>query len=71
MVNISISSMVGTVMLFLFYVALNPLITQSLGILLPQLGPMEQLVAKSIPLIILVAIALNMLEDDEPGRVVR
>ena len=71
MVNISISSMVGTVLLLLFYVALNPLITQSLEILLPQLGPMEQLVAKSIPLIILVAIALNMLEDDEPGRVVR
>jgi hypothetical protein len=63
MVKISISDLGGTVVLLIVYVALNPLITTSLEILLPQLGPTESLVARSIPLIILILIALNPLDD--------
>jgi len=63
MVNISVSDLGGTVILLIVYVALNPLITESLNILLPQLGPTESLIARSIPLIILILIALNPIEE--------
>lgn len=70
MVKISISDLGGTVILLLVYVALNPLITESLNILLPQLGPTESLVARSIPLVILILIMLNPL-DRSPVQVRR
>lgn len=63
MVKISVSDLGGTVILLIVYVALNPLITESLNILLPQLGATESLIARSIPLILLILIALNPVEE--------
>jgi biopolymer transport protein ExbD len=66
--KVSLSDIGGTVILLLFFVALNPLITESLNILLPQLGATESLIARSIPLIILFVIASNLLQEDPDLR---
>ena len=63
MVEVSIGDIVGTVVLFVLFVALEPLMTTSLDILLPQLGPTESLIARSIPLVILIVIFLNPLDQ--------
>lgn len=55
----NVSDLGGTVILFLVYIALHPLIEAALNILLPQLGPTESLIARSIPLILLILIAMN------------
>jgi len=70
MVKVSIGDIVGTVILLILFVALQPLMETSLGILLPQLGPTESLIARSIPLVILLVIFLNPL-DDGPVQVRR
>lgn len=62
MVSISISDLVGTVVLFMVYIALDPLMTKSLEIILPSLGPTESMIAKGIPLVILLAIFLNPID---------
>jgi len=66
--KVSLSDIGGTVILLLFFVALNPLITESLNILLPQLGATESLIARSIPLIILFVIASNLLQEEPDLR---
>ena len=63
MVSVSISDLVGTVILFLVYIALDPLMTKSLEIILPSLGPTESMIAKAIPLVILLAIFLNPINN--------
>ena len=68
MVDVDISNMMGTVVLILFYIALNPLINKSLSILLPQLGTTESLIVRSIPLMILFGIAMNLTGDDSPEQ---
>jgi len=67
--RVAIDDLASTVILLLVYVALNPLIQKSLEVLLPQLTGTEALIARAIPLIILVVIALNPLQDE--AQVVR
>jgi len=67
--RVAIDDLASTVLLLLVYVALNPLIQKSLEVLLPQLTGTEALIARAIPLIILVVIALNPLQDE--AQVVR
>lgn len=62
MVSVSVSDLIGTVVLFLVYIALDPLMTKSLEIVLPSLGPTESMIAKAIPLVILLAIFLNPID---------
>lgn len=69
--KISVSNLAGTVILLITFIALNPMIEASLNILLPQLGPTESLIARSIPLVILILIALNPLQEEEPRVVAR
>lgn len=68
MVDVDISNMMGTVVLLLFFIALEPLLTGSVSLLVPKLGATESLIVRSIPLMILVGIALNLMGDDEPDQ---
>lgn len=67
MVDVDISNIMGTVVLLLFFIALEPLISSSVGLLVPKLGATESLIVRSIPLMILIGIALNLMGDDEPN----
>jgi hypothetical protein len=69
--KLSVSNFAGTVILLITFIALNPMIEASLNILLPQLGATESLIARSIPLILLILIALNPLQEEEPTVVAR
>lgn len=70
MVSVSVENLAGTVALLILYVALNPIIKKSLEILVPQLGPTESLIARAIPVVLLLAIVGNVLKEettDLPG----
>jgi len=50
--------------MLLGYIALYPLFSGALEILLPQLGPTESLIARSIPLVLLVLIVFDPFERE-------
>lgn len=61
---VNISDLGGMAIMLLGYIALYPLFSGALEILLPQLGPTESLIARSIPLVLLVLIVFDPFERE-------
>jgi hypothetical protein len=62
---VNISDLGGMVIMLLAYVALYPLLSGALEILLPQLGPTESLIASAIPWVLLVLILFDPFENQQ------
>ena len=68
MVDVTVSDLAGTFILLLVYIALMPVFQQALDILLPMLGPTESFIAQTIPLILIILIAINPLQTTEQNQ---
>lgn len=66
-----VSDIAGTLILLLVFIALQPLFSTSIDILVPQLGETESLIARSIPLIVLLAIAVEAWKPEGSVQTVR